>query len=47
MALAAAKAGKHILVEKPMALNVADATHMIEAAQANGVTLYVAENAEL
>ncbi|MBV7332716.1 Gfo/Idh/MocA family oxidoreductase [Chloroflexi bacterium TSY] len=45
MALAAAEAGKHILVEKPMALTVADATRMIEAANAHGIKLYVAENA--
>ena len=44
MAVAAAKAGKHILVEKPMALTVADATHMINVAQQNSVKLYVAEN---
>lgn len=44
MALAAAEAGKHILVEKPIALTVEDATRMIEAAEANGVKLYVAEN---
>ena len=44
MALAAAEAGKHILVEKPMALTVEDATAMIHAAEANDVKLYVAEN---
>ncbi len=44
MAVAAAKAGKHVLVEKPMALNVPDATAMISAADANGVKLFVAEN---
>lgn len=44
MAVAAAQAGKHILVEKPIALTVADATRMIDAAEANGVRLYVAEN---
>jgi UDP-N-acetyl-2-amino-2-deoxyglucuronate dehydrogenase len=43
-AIAAAEAGKHILVEKPMALTVDDATRMMAAAQANGVTLFVAEN---
>ena len=43
MALDAAAAGKHILVEKPMALTVAEATRMIDAAAANDVVLYVAE----
>ena len=40
-AVAAANAGKHILVEKPMALTVADARAMIDAAQRNGVVLAV------
>lgn len=44
MALQAAAAGKHILVEKPIALTVDDATRMIEAAEAADVRLYVAEN---
>ncbi len=44
MAIAAAEAGLHILVEKPMALTVADASDMISAAQQNHVKLYVAEN---
>ncbi len=44
MTLAAVSAGKHILCEKPLAMNVADATRMIEAAEAQGVKLYVAEN---
>lgn len=44
MTLEAAAAGKHILVEKPIALTVEDATRMIDAADANGVKLYVAEN---
>jgi len=43
-ALAAIEAGKCVLVEKPMAPTVEDATCMIEAAEAAGVTLYVAEN---
>jgi predicted dehydrogenase len=44
IALAAAEAGKHILCEKPIAMTVDDATRMIDAADANGVTLYIAEN---
>ena len=44
LAIAAVEAGKHVLVEKPMALTVEDATRMIAAAEANGVRLYVAEN---
>jgi UDP-N-acetyl-2-amino-2-deoxyglucuronate dehydrogenase len=44
MALQAAAAGKHILVEKPMALTVAEATQMIAAANRHDVRLYVAEN---
>ena len=35
----AAQNGKHIVVEKPMALNLADAERMIEAADKNGVSL--------
>ena len=41
--LAAAKAGKHILVEKPLALSVAEGEEMIEAAEATGVTLMVGQ----
>lgn len=44
MAIAAAEAGKHVLVEKPMALTVAEATRMICAAERSGVVLYVAES---
>lgn len=44
MAMAVAEAGRHILVEKPMATTVADATRMLEAAAANGVCLFVAES---
>lgn len=43
-ALRAASAGKHVLVEKPMAMTVDEATQMIRAAEANQVKLYVAEN---
>ncbi len=41
-AIAAARAGKHVLVEKPMALNLADADAMIEACREAGVWLAVA-----
>jgi phthalate 4,5-cis-dihydrodiol dehydrogenase len=37
----AAKRGKHVLVEKPMALSLADCTAMIEAARSAGVHLIV------
>lgn len=40
--LAAAQAGKHILVEKPMALMLADADAMIHACRQSGVLLGVA-----
>ena len=40
--LAALNAGKHLLVEKPMASSVEDCSLIIEAAQANQVTLGVA-----
>jgi phthalate 4,5-cis-dihydrodiol dehydrogenase len=38
-AIAAMSAGKHVLVEKPMALTLADATAMIETARRCGVAL--------
>ena len=41
MAIAAAKAGKHILCEKPMAIFAADGQQMIQAAAANQVHLFV------
>jgi predicted dehydrogenase len=41
----AAQAGKHILVEKPLARTLAEGQAMIAAAQQAGVTLMVAENA--
>lgn len=44
MAIAAANAGKHILVEKPMAMTVGEAHEMIEAAKRNGVKLEVIFN---
>ena len=40
-AISAAQSGKHVLVEKPMALSVADCTRMIDAAAAAGVQLVV------
>jgi 1,5-anhydro-D-fructose reductase (1,5-anhydro-D-mannitol-forming) len=40
-AIAAVRAGKHVLVEKPMATTVADATAMVRAADAAGVRLGV------
>lgn len=42
MAIAAAQAGKHVLVEKPMAFSVAEGQAMMDAATASGVTLMVA-----
>lgn len=42
--IAAAQAGKHILVEKPLAVSLEEADSMIAAAQQAGVTLMVAEN---
>ncbi|MGH2355760.1 MAG: Gfo/Idh/MocA family protein [Chloroflexota bacterium] len=42
LAIAAANAGKHVLVEKPMALDVAQCRAMIEAAARSGVSLAVA-----
>jgi predicted dehydrogenase len=44
IAVAAAKAGMHVLVEKPMCFSVAEGRSMIEAADAAGVTLMVAYN---
>ena len=42
--VAAARAGKHVLVEKPIATSLAEADAMIAAAQTAGVTLMVAHN---
>jgi predicted dehydrogenase len=41
IAVAAAEAGKHILIEKPMATTIEDCEAMIAAAEANNVTLMV------
>ena len=43
-ALLAARAGKHILVEKPIARTIEEAQNMVEQARRAGVTLMVAEN---
>ncbi len=44
MTVAACRAGKHVSVQKPMALTVAEADQMITAAQQAGVVLRVYEN---
>lgn len=41
LSIAAARAGKHILCEKPMALTVSECQAMIEAAEAGGVVLQI------
>jgi predicted dehydrogenase len=43
-AIAFAAAGKHVLVEKPMALNVVEADAMLDAAESAGVVLMTAHN---
>ncbi|WP_409342189.1 Gfo/Idh/MocA family protein [Paenibacillus sp. MBLB4367] len=45
--IAAANAGAHVLVEKPMATSDAEAQAMIEAARSNGVYLMVGHNQRL
>jgi predicted dehydrogenase len=44
IAIQAAEAGKHILVEKPMALNLAEAKQMVEAAESASVRLMVGQS---
>jgi predicted dehydrogenase len=44
MTVSACQAGKHVSVQKPMALTVAEAERMIQAATQAGVTLRVFEN---
>lgn len=41
-AIAAARAGKHVLVEKPMAMSAGEGHQMVDAAEAAGVRLWVA-----
>ena len=43
MALAALRAGKHVWVEKPLALTVAEGRELVDAARATGTTLFVDE----
>jgi predicted dehydrogenase len=43
MAVAIAKAGKHVICEKPLCCTLAEADEMIEACRANGVLLIYAE----
>lgn len=47
VSIAAAKAGAHVLVEKPMAATEEEALAMIEAAKKNGVYLMVGHNQRL
>lgn len=44
IAIAAAKAGKHMLIEKPMCFSVAEGREMIEVAKRAGVTLMIGYN---
>ncbi len=44
IAIAAAEAGKHIITEKPLALNVEDAKRMLTAVRKNGVKHMICHN---
>ena len=44
MAIDAARAGKHIIVEKPMCTSLQEADAMVQAARGNGVKLMMAES---
>ncbi|MFC4386726.1 Gfo/Idh/MocA family protein [Gracilibacillus marinus] len=44
IAIAAAEAGKHIITEKPLALNVEEAKRMLEAVRKNGVKHMICHN---
>jgi predicted dehydrogenase len=44
ISVAALKAGKHVLCEKPMATSLAEAEEMIDAAEKNGKTLMIGHN---
>ena len=41
MTMAALAAGKHVLCEKPMALNVRECREMLEAAEARGLVHHI------
>lgn len=46
LGLRALHAGKHVLIEKPLAVNVKDAQALVEAAEATGMTLMVGHTFE-
>ena len=47
MTVAALKAGKHVLCEKPMATTLADCERMVQAARENGKVLMIGQNQRL